>query len=99
MTVVRHADTFVAAAIHRATAVELLQHRWIIDSDVANVPLTSALTELRRFHARKKFKAAVHSVQAINSMNKAMSALSMARASGSAPASATAPVKNTEVSI
>jgi calcium/calmodulin-dependent protein kinase I len=60
----------------RATAQDLLEHRWIVDKDVATVPLTSALTELRRFHARKKFKAAVHSVQAINSMNKALSSSS-----------------------
>ncbi|KAF1317761.1 Camk/camk1 protein kinase, partial [Globisporangium splendens] len=61
---------------NRATAQDLLEHRWIVDKDVATVPLTSALTELRRFHARKKFKAAVHSVQAINSMNKALSSSS-----------------------
>ncbi|RLN66317.1 hypothetical protein BBJ29_002593 [Phytophthora kernoviae] len=59
----------------RATAAELLQHKWITGTDVATVPLTSALTELRRFHARKKFKAAVHSVQATISMNKALSGL------------------------
>ncbi|KAE8904232.1 hypothetical protein PF010_g14777 [Phytophthora fragariae] len=59
----------------RATAGELLQHKWITGTDVATVPLTSALTELRRFHARKKFKAAVHSVQATISMNKALSGL------------------------
>lgn len=57
----------------RSTASDLLQHKWITGTDVATVPLTSALTELRRFHARKKFKAAVHSVQATISMNKAMS--------------------------
>nr|ACH68463.1 calcium/calmodulin dependent protein kinase 2 [Phytophthora sojae] len=60
---------------NRATAGELLQHKWITGTDVATVPLTSALTELRRFHARKKFKAAVHSVQATISMNKALSGL------------------------
>lgn len=61
---------------NRATATELLEHRWIVDSEVATVPLTSALTELRRFHARKKFKAAVHSVQATISMNKVLSSSS-----------------------
>ncbi|POM72051.1 Calcium/calmodulin dependent protein Kinase [Phytophthora palmivora] len=59
----------------RASAGELLEHKWITGTDVATVPLTSALTELRRFHARKKFKAAVHSVQATISMNKALSGL------------------------
>ncbi|TMW60911.1 hypothetical protein Poli38472_000953 [Pythium oligandrum] len=57
----------------RATAAELMQHRWITGTDVATVPLTSALTELRRFHARKKFKAAVLSVQTTISLNKALS--------------------------
>lgn len=47
-----------------------------MDAEVATVPLTSALTELRRFHARKKFKAAVHSVQATISMNKVLSSSS-----------------------
>ncbi|TDH68820.1 hypothetical protein CCR75_006668 [Bremia lactucae] len=59
----------------RASAKELLEHKWITGTDVATVPLTSALTELRRFHARKKFKAAVHSVQATISMNKTFSGL------------------------
>ncbi|CEG49603.1 camk camk1 protein kinase [Plasmopara halstedii] len=61
---------------NRASADELLAHKWITGSDVATVPLMSALTELRRFHARKKFKAAVHSVQATISMNRAFSDLS-----------------------
>ncbi|CAH0474084.1 unnamed protein product [Peronospora belbahrii] len=70
----------------RATADELLQHKWITETNVATVPLTSALTELRRFHARKKFKAAVHSVQATISMNKALSGLDdSARNSDSLP--------------
>uniref|UniRef100_M4C058 Protein kinase domain-containing protein n=1 Tax=Hyaloperonospora arabidopsidis (strain Emoy2) TaxID=559515 RepID=M4C058_HYAAE len=60
---------------NRATAEELLEHPWITGTDLATVPLTSALTELRRFHARKKFKAAVHSVQATLSMNKTLSGL------------------------
>ena len=59
----------------RATAGELLEHHWITGTDVATVPLTSAMTELRRFHARKKFRAAVHSVQATISMNKTLSGL------------------------
>jgi calcium/calmodulin-dependent protein kinase I len=69
---------------NRAAASDLLEHRWIMDKDVATVPLTSALTELRRFHARKKFKAAVHSVQAINSMNKALSSSSSSLSSDTA---------------
>jgi calcium/calmodulin-dependent protein kinase I len=50
----------------------LLEHKWITGTDIATIPLTSALTELRRFHARKKFKAAVLSVQTTISMNRAL---------------------------
>lgn len=35
--------------------------------------LTSALEELRRFNARRKFKAAISTVQATISLNKAFS--------------------------
>ncbi|TYZ59751.1 hypothetical protein PybrP1_009826 [[Pythium] brassicae (nom. inval.)] len=84
----------------RATATQLLEHRWILDSDVANVPLTSALTELRRFHARKKFKAAVHSVQATISMNKVLSSSSSSLGSSANDASRNKlHVSDSEVSI
>jgi calcium/calmodulin-dependent protein kinase I len=56
----------------RADAGELLNHKWITGEEVANVPLTSALTELRRFHARKKFRAAVLSVQTTIAMNRTL---------------------------
>ncbi|GLE11708.1 hypothetical protein PINS_up024295 [Pythium insidiosum] len=71
----------VVKPAERATAAELLTHRWITGSDVANVPLTSALTELRRFHARKKFRAAVLSVQTTISLNKAFGGSSSASSS------------------
>ncbi|CEG40914.1 camk camk1 protein kinase [Plasmopara halstedii] len=42
----------------RATVDQLLTHRWVTGTEVATVQLTSALEELRRFNARRKFKAA-----------------------------------------
>ncbi|GAB9465425.1 Camk/camk1 protein kinase [Globisporangium polare] len=57
----------------RATVGQLLEHRWVTGSEVATVQLTSALEELRRFNARRKFKAAVSTVQATISLNKAFS--------------------------
>lgn len=93
-----HALSCCRSPLFRATAAELLEHRWILDSDVANVPLTSALTELRRFHARKKFKAAVHSVQATISMNKVLSSSSSSSLGGSA-SDAKLHVSDSEVSI
>ena len=50
----------------RSTAAELLQHQWVVEKDVATVQLTSALEELRRFNARRKFKAAVNTVCCIH---------------------------------
>ncbi|KAG7386188.1 hypothetical protein PHYPSEUDO_000509 [Phytophthora pseudosyringae] len=46
----------------RATVDQLLAHRWVTGTEVATVQLTSALEELRRFNARRKFKAAVSTV-------------------------------------
>ncbi|KAJ0397195.1 hypothetical protein ATCC90586_007633 [Pythium insidiosum] len=73
----------VVKPAERATAAELLTHRWITGEDVANVPLTSALTELRRFHARKKFRAAVLSVTTTISLNKAFGASGSSSSSSS----------------
>ncbi|RHY61181.1 hypothetical protein DYB30_004528 [Aphanomyces astaci] len=46
----------------RATAAQLLEHPWIVGSQVSTVQLSSALDELRRFTARDKFKGAVRAV-------------------------------------
>lgn len=56
--------------MHRETASQVLQHKWVTGSDVATVQLTSALEELRRFNARRKFKAAVSTVQATISLSR-----------------------------
>ncbi|RHY90190.1 hypothetical protein DYB37_006171 [Aphanomyces astaci] len=51
----------------RATADALLQHPWITGV-VSSVPLKTAVQELKRFNARRKFKAAVKTVQATASL-------------------------------
>lgn len=56
-----------------ATVGQLLEHKWVTGTEVATVQLTSALEELRRFNARRKFKAAVSTVQATISLNKTFS--------------------------
>lgn len=56
----------------RWTAEQLLQHKWITGEDVANVQLTTALEGLRRFNARRKFKAAVSTVKATISLTKSL---------------------------
>lgn len=63
-------DTFL---FYRATVGQLLEHRWVTGTEVATVQLTSALEELRRFNARRKFKAAVSTVQATIALNKTFS--------------------------
>ncbi|TYZ69478.1 hypothetical protein PybrP1_007367 [[Pythium] brassicae (nom. inval.)] len=57
----------------RATVGQLLEHKWVTGTEVATVQLTSALEELRRFNARRKFKAAVSTVQATIALNKTFS--------------------------
>ncbi|TMW55519.1 hypothetical protein Poli38472_010401 [Pythium oligandrum] len=57
----------------RWTADQLLTHKWITGTDVATVPLTKTLEELRRFNARRRFRAAVSTVQATISLTKALS--------------------------
>ncbi|OQR90222.1 calcium/calmodulin-dependent protein kinase [Thraustotheca clavata] len=54
----------------RATAVQLLEHSWIVGNDTSTVQLSSALEELRRFNARRRFKAAVNAVTATQILSK-----------------------------
>jgi calcium/calmodulin-dependent protein kinase I len=58
---------------YRWTAAQLLEHKWVTGKEIATVQLTSALEELRRFNARRKFKAAIRTVQATNALTKAFS--------------------------
>ncbi|ETW06246.1 CAMK/CAMK1 protein kinase, variant 1 [Aphanomyces invadans] len=48
----------------RATAAQLLEHPWIVGSQVSTLQLSSALDELRRFTARDKLKGAVRAIMA-----------------------------------
>jgi len=52
----------------RWTAVQLLDHPWIIagDDHLATKNLSGAIVELKRFNAKRRFRAAVEVVQAAN---------------------------------
>ena len=51
---------------------QLLDHPWIAADAVKDVQLTTALQELRKFNARRKFRAAVSTVKATISLTKAL---------------------------
>ena len=46
----------------RKEASDFLKHIWVTGEHVADVQLTSALGELKRYNARRKFKAAINTV-------------------------------------
>ena len=49
----------------RITAAEALEHPWVVskdDADLAEHSLTASQKELRRYNARRKFRAGVHGV-------------------------------------
>jgi calcium/calmodulin-dependent protein kinase I len=54
----------------RENADQLLRHPWIVGEDVSDAALSSAISELKKFNARRKFKAAVKTVQAVNRVAK-----------------------------
>ncbi|KAL4128982.1 hypothetical protein PRIC2_004994 [Phytophthora ramorum] len=56
----------------RWSARQLLEHPWIAGDAVKDVQLTTALQELRKFNARRKFRAAVSTVKATISLTKAL---------------------------
>ncbi|KAI9988271.1 hypothetical protein PInf_021669 [Phytophthora infestans] len=58
--------------VERWTARQLLEHPWIAGDAVKDVQLTTALEELRKFNARRKFRAAVSTVKATISLTKAL---------------------------
>ncbi|OQS05394.1 hypothetical protein THRCLA_02460 [Thraustotheca clavata] len=73
----------------RATVDELLSDPWIT-GDVSSAPLNGVMTELRRFNARRKFRAAVKTVQATVSL------LGVARSRG-ASSPTTPPARSSDV--
>ncbi|KAG7383408.1 hypothetical protein PHYBOEH_009939 [Phytophthora boehmeriae] len=56
----------------RWSARKLLEHPWISGDAVKDVQLTTALAELRKFNARRKFRAAVSTVKATISLTKSL---------------------------
>lgn len=64
----------------RATAQELLQHPWVVGDEVSDAPLTSAVTELKKMLAKRKFKSAVDAVMTVNRMRILMGPMKAAAA-------------------
>ena len=62
----------------RASARELLEDPWIVGDHVPNTHLESAVKELKAFNARRKFRAAVKTVQTVNRMTKLIGGKGMA---------------------
>ncbi|KAI9914337.1 hypothetical protein PsorP6_006888 [Peronosclerospora sorghi] len=60
----------VLTPAERWSARQLLDHPWIAVDAVKDVQLTTALAELRKFNARRKFRAAVSTVKATISLTK-----------------------------
>ncbi|OQR93750.1 calcium/calmodulin-dependent protein kinase [Thraustotheca clavata] len=56
----------------RFTADQLLEHVWLTGTEVSTVPLTQAMEQLKKYNARRKFKAAVRTVQVTSALKKAM---------------------------
>ncbi|KAE8882913.1 hypothetical protein PF005_g4296 [Phytophthora fragariae] len=65
----------------RWTARQLLEHPWIAGDAAKDVQLSTALQELRKFNARRKFRAAVSTVKATISLTKALTLGSSPRSS------------------
>ncbi|KAF1316571.1 Camk protein kinase, partial [Globisporangium splendens] len=61
----------------RWTAAQLLEHTWITGANVNTAQLTGALIELRKFTARRKFKAAVSTVKATISLTKKLTLMGL----------------------
>ncbi|ETV67169.1 CAMK protein kinase [Aphanomyces astaci] len=60
-------------ASSRATADELLKHAWMVNMDVSTAPLGTVLEELKKYNHRRKFKAAVRTVQMTAVLARGMS--------------------------
>ncbi|DAZ99078.1 TPA: hypothetical protein N0F65_008383 [Lagenidium giganteum] len=69
----------------RWTVGKLLEHKWIVGTDVANVQLTGALEELRKYNARRRLKAAMNTVSATIQLTKGLSLSSSSRGDGMNP--------------
>ncbi|CAK4618412.1 unnamed protein product [Aphanomyces euteiches] len=56
----------------RYTADQLLQHVWVTGDQISTVPLTKAIEELKKYNIRRKFKAAVRTVQVTTALSRAL---------------------------
>jgi len=65
----------------RWTAAQLLQHPWIIEGgeELAKRDLTSSVTVMRKFNARRRLKSAADAVILANRMQKMMGSLGLRR--------------------
>lgn len=97
------AKMLVVNPLERWTAARLLEHTWITGANVNTVQLTGALIELRRFNARRKFKAAVSTVKATISLTKKLAMMGLSprkeedATDGSGKPEASAPASTTVV--
>ncbi|GLE08443.1 hypothetical protein PINS_up019626 [Pythium insidiosum] len=82
----------------RWTATQLLEHKWVTGREVATVHLTSALEELRRFNARRKFKTAIRIVQAANALTRGLKSQDSKSAPEETPAASVA-AESVEVEV
>ncbi|ETW06218.1 CAMK/CAMK1 protein kinase [Aphanomyces invadans] len=74
------AKLFIAAMLEidvaaRATADDLLAHAWMVDTDVSTAPLGTVIEELKKFNHRRKFKAAVRTVQMTAALAKGVASV------------------------
>ncbi|RHY02607.1 hypothetical protein DYB25_011633, partial [Aphanomyces astaci] len=56
----------------RHTADQLLEHVWVTGDEVSTVPLTKAMEELKKYNTRRKFKAAVRTVQVTAALTRGL---------------------------
>jgi calcium/calmodulin-dependent protein kinase I len=57
----------------RWTCKQLLEHPWFSIAELPATNLNSALVELKKFNARRKFRSAVQTIQTINRLSKLVS--------------------------
>lgn len=71
----------------RWTAAQLLQHAWITakDEDLAARDISGAITEMKRFNALRKFRAAGNMIMSINRMKRLGFGRRSMKAEGAAP--------------
>ncbi|KAF0688083.1 Aste57867_20244 [Aphanomyces stellatus] len=82
----------------RHTADQLLQHVWLTGEHVSTVPLTKAIEELKKYNIRRKFKAAVRTVQVTAALTRGLHA-SQSNKEEAAPDAVVAAVEADDVKV